>query len=256
MSCDNFNALCAALSGALSVDIDHILIDNVNISGGCGGTIGGDADDDFVDNGDDNGGDDNGDGGGGFKPPIIQFPTIRNNYWEIRPDKGIAQVCYFDFTVKEVQVTEKQPCEVYAGTTYRSKDNQILFNFGRKPSADVERWWWKTLGSSAAYTCNTIWSDEDYTTNFAALGDLTVYYRKVAGGEILSHTMPDVVVSQWNDYLGTVHQWNLGSVNWTRDRTDTCDIASSTYSRQLNENGTNFTMNGRGDNIFLFGERG
>jgi hypothetical protein len=240
-----------------SMDIKRVTIGEVNISN-CGGNSGSGGSGDNGDNGSDTGG-----GSVGFVPPILILPTIRDNKWKIKPGYGIVEVCSFDFTPKEVKISDQQPCNVVVGTTYHSQGNTMIFEFGRHHTDDVWWWWWGKLGGSWDHTCNTIWSDDKdhWGINFATLGDLTVFYRKVMLGEIFSHTMTDVVVGQWN--YGAINRWNFGGVNWTRENTLTCQNNTSSSAQQLNENGHSFFMteNTSGvaldhDYTFFFCDRG
>jgi hypothetical protein len=258
MAYNNIDAICAALSGALSIDINRIRIGEVNIGGGCGNGNDDMIDDDVDDNGgDDNGGNDNGgdDNGGGFVPPIIQFPTIHQNKLKFEPCKGIAEITGVSLYVKEVRISEGQPCTVAPDVTYETNTDTLTFNFGRHHNDDMWNWFWGEVGGNWYSTCNTIWSTDPLYggVNFGMVGDLTLRYTKTKGGEVFSHTMNDVFIVHFGGNVG--NRWNFAGLNWVRDNTLTCHNFNETWAEQLNEKGSNFTMNQNHNDSLCFGER-
>jgi hypothetical protein len=188
MACNYVNAICAALSGALSIDIDHISIEDVNISGGCGG-----------DNGDTSGGDNS----GGATPPTGVFPSTCDVYL-----KGVngTTVTGASFFLKDFNTNGSSSTLNKGGTYQLDGDNKFRFYIDKHGSAAMVDSFYQQVNAAIV----DIGSDVD-TANFWLRGDLTINYTKAGNDWMFTHTFADVTIAMFHQVL--FNYWNFGGAN-------------------------------------------
>jgi hypothetical protein len=220
MACNQFSAICTALSGALSIDIDRIRIDEVNISGGCG-----------------------------IAPLPIAPDSPTKNEVVFEGGQNTTLLDAF-FTLKDFYVTSGKSSSLVRGTTYHGTPdkNKVTFTFpiDRKNSKDTTQWFQAATGGDQ--NCVTRMPG-DY--NFALWGDLELHWRH-NGGEEQAASFNDIVLGQF--YSNWENYWNLGGQTLSGNGYEN----SLAYYQTVHPANANYTFARSGDltpNAFIFTDK-